>query len=119
MTRPLHSAQTPAALTAMNNFHSDIVEEVKKAVANNNVVIVGMAWNPVVKKARRVLDEKKIAYTYLEYGNYLSAWRKRLAIKLWSGWPTFPQVFVKGTLVGGCAELEAALADGSFQKLQG
>lgn len=119
MTRPLHSAQTPAALTAMTRFHSDVVEEVKKAVANDNVVIVGMGWNPVVKKARRILDEKKISYTYLEYGNYLTAWRKRLAIKLWSGWPTFPQVFVKGTLVGGCTDLEAALADGSFQKLHG
>ncbi len=119
MTRPLHSSPSAAALTAMNSFHSNIVEEVKKAVANNNVVIVGMAWNPVVKKARRVLDEKKIAYTYLEYGNYLSMWRQRLSIKLWSGWPTFPQVFVKGTLVGGCSETEAALADGSFQKLSG
>ena len=119
MTRPLHSSPSAAALTAMNSFHSDIVGEVKKTVDSNNVVIVGMAWNPVVKKARRVLDEKKIAYSYLEYGNYLSGWKQRLAIKLWSGWPTFPQVFVKGTLVGGCSELEAALGDGSFQKLLG
>jgi glutaredoxin-related protein len=38
---------------------------------------------------------------------------------MWSGWPTFPQVFVKGALVGGAADLEAALADGSFKALLG
>jgi hypothetical protein len=37
-----------------------------------------------------------VAHTYLEYGSYFSKWKERLAIKLWSGWPTFPQVFVDG-----------------------
>jgi len=27
----------------------------------------------------------------------------------------FPQVFIKGVLVGGCAELEAGLKDGSVR----
>jgi monothiol glutaredoxin len=56
-----------------------------------------------------------VPYTYLSYGSYFSQWKQRLAIKLWSGWPTFPQVFLKGELVGGAAELERALKDGSFR----
>ena len=42
-------------------------------------------------------------------------WRERLAIKLWSGWPTFPQVFVKGALIGGFQELKGKLDDGSLK----
>lgn len=117
MPRHLHTAATPAAQTAMASFHAPIVEEVRAAVAANRVVVVGMAWNPVVKKARRILAEEKIDYAYLEYGNYISGWKQRLAIKMWSGWPTFPQVFVQGALVGGAADLQAALKDGTLRTL--
>lgn len=96
-----------AAATAMAAFQSATVKEVADTVNREPVVIIGMAWNPVVKKARRYLDEKGVKYTYLEYGNYISGWRLRLGIKLWSGWPTFPIVFVKGALVGGNKELQA------------
>ncbi|MDB4971522.1 MAG: hypothetical protein JWN44_7211, partial [Myxococcales bacterium] len=41
--------------------------------------------------------------------------KRRLAIKLWSGWPTFPQVFVRGTLLGGEDATVAALTDGSLK----
>lgn len=66
---------------------------------------VGMAQNPVVKKARALLTAEGIAFTYLEYGSYLSEWKRRLAIKLWPGFPTFPMVFIDGALVGGHREL--------------
>jgi monothiol glutaredoxin len=66
---------------------------------------------------RQALDAAGVAYKYLEYGSYFSKWRERLAIKLWSGWPTFPQVFVRGTLVGGEDLTKQALADGSLKAL--
>jgi monothiol glutaredoxin len=99
-----------AAMQAIQGFHADTVAEVAKAVSSNKIVIVGMKQNPVVKKARNLLDSKNLGYTYLEYGSYFSEWKKRLAIKLWSGWPTYPQVFIDGKLVGGCSELEKSLA---------
>lgn len=105
----------PAALEVMAAFHSDVVQEVKNAVDKEAIVVVGMAQNPVVKKARKALDAAGLPYKYLEYGSYLSEWRRRLAIKLWSGWPTFPQVFVKGELLGGADQVERALADGSLK----
>jgi monothiol glutaredoxin len=33
-------------------------------------------------------------------------WQERLAIKMWSGWSTYPQVFVKGILIGGASDLK-------------
>lgn len=94
------------ALQKINQYHTSIVDEVEKAIRENEWVVVGMAQNPVVKGARAYLREKEIAYKYIEHGSYFSKWKERLAIKLWSGWPTFPQVFHKGKLVGGLEDLK-------------
>jgi monothiol glutaredoxin len=115
---PKHIA--PEAADQISAFHAEVVRDVAAAVAKDAVVIVGMAQNPHVKKTRQALDQAGIAFTYLQYGSYFSAWKQRLAIKLWSGWPTFPQVFVKGTLIGGEDSTVAALANGSLkQRLAG
>ena len=108
---------TTAALTAMESFHADVLRDVQQAVRREPVVVVGMAQNVHVRNVRRALDAAGIAYTYLEYGSYVSGWRKRLAIKLWSGWPTFPQVFAGGMLVGGEELAKVAIADGSLKTL--
>jgi glutaredoxin-related protein len=100
----------------LTGFHRAIVDEVAATVARDRVVVVGMASNPFVKKARGLLAERGVKFTYLEYGGYLSQWKERLAIKLWAGFPTFPMVFVDGTLVGGHAELVALDAAGSLPR---
>jgi glutaredoxin-related protein len=106
---------SPAARDSVAEFHRGIVEEVAAAVARDRVVVVGMAQNPVVKKARKALDDAGVRFTYLEYGSYFSQWKPRLALKLWAGFPTFPMVFVDGTLVGGCAQLLPLLASGALK----
>lgn len=105
----------PEASSKMAERHADVVREVSEAVTKNDVVVVGMAQNPHVRNVRKALDEAGVKFTYLEYGSYLSQWQRRLAIKLWSGWPTFPQVFVRGVLFGGEDLTKAALADGSLK----
>jgi monothiol glutaredoxin len=116
-TRPRleDTSVTPAALSHIEGFHADVVKQVQEAVRAEHVVVVGMAQNPHVRNVRRALDEAGVSYKYLEYGSYFSQWKQRLAIKLWSGFPTFPQVFVNGTLVGGEDLTKAALADGSLK----
>jgi monothiol glutaredoxin len=106
----------PEAARQLGRFHADVLQEVQRAVAETPVVVVGMAQNAHVKKVRKALESAGIEFRYLEYGSYFSAWKKRLAIKLWSGWPTFPQVFVRGVLLGGEDLTVAALADGSLRR---
>jgi monothiol glutaredoxin len=115
--RPLlpPSRRTDVVKEQEARFHRDYVDEVIAAVDNNDVVVVGMDQNPVVKNARKALDGAGLAYTYVGHGNYFTGYRRRLAVKMWSGYPTFPQVFVRGVLIGGCAELVAGLKDGSVQ----
>jgi monothiol glutaredoxin len=116
-TRPRldEKSVAPTALSAMESFHAEGVREIEEAVRRNHVVVVGMAQNPHVRRVREALDEAGVTYTYIEHGSYFSKWKERLAIKLWSGWPTFPQVFVNGTLIGGENLTKAALADGSLR----
>lgn len=99
--------------------HADIVEEVRAAVARYPVVVVGMRQNPFPRKARKLLDAAGIAYHYLEYGSYLSQWRRRTALKMWSGWGTLPMIFVKGVLIGGADDLQALIASGELARMLG
>ena len=116
MPRPIldESRIHPAIRDKVATHQQDIVNEVQAAVADNAVVVVGMSQNPMPRKARRLLDAANVPYRYLEYGSYLNNWRKRNALKLWTGWPTFPMVFVKGTLVGGAVDLEKLVASGEL-----
>jgi monothiol glutaredoxin len=93
------------------SYHRNIVTEVEKAIKENEWVVVGMSGNPFVTKARKLLTEKKMTFKYIEQGSYFSKWKERLAIKIWSGWPTFPQVFHKGKLIGGFNDLKKYLGN--------
>jgi glutaredoxin-related protein len=113
----LHEVQIhPAVRGKIASQGSGIIEEVQAAVEANEVVVIGMDMNPHPKKARKLLDAAGIAYKYLGYGSYLGQYRKRLPLKLWTGWPTFPMVFVKGVLVGGADDLAKLIASGELKK---
>ena len=109
----------PAIRSMVASNNRDIVEEVSAAVSAHDIVVVGMAQNPAPKKARKLLTTAGFAHHYLEYGSYFNTWRRRNALKLWTGWPTFPMVFVKGTLVGGADDLEKLIQSGELKRLLG
>src|SRR5712691_11028968 len=97
-------------------YRTDILKEVQDAVAANDIVVVGMRQNPFPKKARKLLHDAGLAYKYLEYGSYLGLWRRRLALKMWTGWPTIPMVFVKGVLIGGASDLAKLIESGELPR---
>ena len=107
----------PAIRETIANNRADIVREVQAAVASNDVVVVGMKQNPNPKKARKALEAAAIPYKYLEYGSYLDNWRRRNALKMWTGWPTFPMVFVKGIFVGGADDLSRLIESGELKSM--
>ena len=107
----------PAIRARVAQHQQGIVREVMDAVRENDVVVVGMAMNPFPRRARIALEQAGQPFKYLEYGSYLGRWRERNALKLWTGWPTFPMVFVKGMLVGGSHELKALIDSGELQRM--
>ncbi len=121
MPRPVldEAALHPAIRDTVAGHHADLLREVQQAAASHPVLVLGMAQNPFVKKARRALDAAGVAHHDLDYGSYFGQWRRRNALKMWTGWPTFPMVFVKGQLVGGANDLRRLIASGELQRLLG
>lgn len=107
----------PAIRKKIADEHAEIIQEVQAAIASNRVVVVGMAQNPFPRKARKALDAVGAPHKYLEYGSYLGQWRRRNSLKMWTGWPTFPMVFVNGMLVGGAADLQRLIDSGEFSRM--
>ncbi|WP_088287079.1 glutaredoxin domain-containing protein [Ideonella sp. A 288] len=107
----------PAIRTQVATLHADVVRSVQEAAATHPVVVVGMGGNPFVRKARRALDAAGVAHKDLDFGNYFTDWRRRNALKLWTGWPTFPMVFVRGMLVGGATDVQKLIDSGELARM--
>ena len=107
----------PAITDKLASYQSELVTRVESLVQTHDIVIVGMTMNPFPGRARRLLDEQGIKYEYLGIGSYFSQWRPRLALKMWTGWPTFPMIFVKRTLIGGFMDLKRLVDSGELAKL--
>ena len=110
----------PAIRETVANLNADIVHNVPGG-GDRRIRCSSSAW-PATRTCgarARLLDAAGIAYHYLEYGSYFSEWRRRNALKMWTGWPTFPMVFVKGTLVGGADELERLVSGGELKRTLG
>jgi monothiol glutaredoxin len=119
MTRPLldESAIHPAIRQRIASHHLPVIQQVQAAIAQHPVVVVGLSGNPFVGKARKALTAAGVAHDYLEFGSYFSQWRLRNALKMWTGWPTFPMVFVKGVLIGGADDLKRLIDSGELKTL--
>ena len=94
-------------------------EKILQQLANNPIIIYmkGVPSAPECgfsAKATAILNETRIPYTYV---NVLKAPFIREKLPSISKWPTFPQLFVNGELVGGCDIVEAMNNDGSLLPL--
>lgn len=107
----------PAVREKITKNHRDFVDEVKSAVAAHDVVVVGMAINPNPRRAKKLLRARGIPFFEVSHGSYFSGWYRRNALKMWTGWPTFPMVFVKGILVGGANDLERLDESGELARM--
>lgn len=91
-------------------------EKILQQLADNPIIIYmkGVPSAPECgfsAKATAILNETKVPYTYV---NVMKAPFIREKLPSVSKWPTFPQLFVNGELVGGCDIIEAMSKDGSL-----
>jgi glutaredoxin-related protein len=36
---------------------------------------------------------------------------------MWTGWPTFPMIFVKGILIGGASDVQVLIRNGDLKRM--
>lgn len=98
---------------------SNTKEKILKQLAENPVIIYmkGVPSAPECgfsAKAVEILNATQIPYSYVDV---LKAPFIRDRLPTVSKWPTFPQLFVKGELVGGADIVESLYKDGSLLPL--
>jgi glutaredoxin-related protein len=109
----------PDVRQTVSQCHQATVQAAQQAIAQHDVVVLGMGQNPFCKRVRKALDAAGVAHHDIDIGSYFSEWRRRSALKMWTGWPTFPMVFVKGVLVGGSDDVARLIANGELRRMLG
>jgi monothiol glutaredoxin len=85
-----------------------------------NDVVVFMKGTPQMpmcgfsSQVVQILDHLGVTYKGL---NVLDSDELRNGIKVYSNWPTIPQLYVKGEFVGGCDIVREMFQDGELQTL--
>ena len=83
---------------------SDIIEELKTIISENPVILFmkGSPDFPQCGFSMRTAQALKSCDAEFVYVDVLAAPEVRRNLPQVSNWPTFPQVFVNGELIGGC-----------------
>jgi len=82
----------------------NVIERIKHQLENNSVVLY-MKGTPDFPQcgfsgqAAQILDACHAQYIYV---NIFEDPELREALKEYSHWPTFPQLYINGDLIGGC-----------------
>lgn len=97
----------------------EILEQIKREVGGNRVFLY-MKGTPEMPRCGFSNQVVQILnHLNVEYGarDVLTDPRIRGVLSEWSEWPTIPQLFVDGNLVGGCDITTEMFQNGDLQKL--
>ena len=82
----------------------DVVDEIKAIVAAHPIVLFmkGTPEYPTCGFSDRAVKALQAAGAMFHSVNVLADPRVRAGLPHYSNWPTFPQLFINGELIGGC-----------------
>lgn len=100
----------------------EIMDRIKSTVEGNSIVLFmkGTPDFPQCGFSMRTAEALKACNVEFAYVDVLAEPEVRANLPAYSNWPTFPQVFVNGELIGGCdivlelyqkGELQAMLSE--------
>ena len=85
-------------------MEADMIEQIRNTIKENPVVLFmkGTPDLPQCGFSMRTAEALKSCDVEFSYVDVLAAPEVRANLPKVSNWPTFPQVFIKGELIGGC-----------------
>lgn len=98
---------------------SNVIERIEEILKSHPVVLF-MKGTPdfpqcgFSAQAVQVLEACGVEYAYY---NILEDPEMREVLKRYSNWPTYPQLYIKGKLVGGCDIVMQLYRTGELQKM--
>ncbi len=97
----------------------DVIERIESQLAGNPVLLY-MKGTPAFPqcgfsgRAVQILQHCGAPFTHV---NIFEDPELRDALKTYSNWPTYPQLYIKGELVGGCDIIMDLFQQGELQKM--
>jgi len=97
----------------------DVMDKIKHTIEDNPVVLFmkGTPDFPQCGFSMRTAEALKACHTDFAYVDILAEPEIRSNLPKYSNWPTFPQVFVNGELIGGCDIIMELFQKGELQTM--
>ena len=103
----------------MSNLDENVKQRIQTEIDSNNVVLF-MKGTPVFPQCgfssmvSQVLNHMSVEFKGIDV---LTETSLRDGIKIFSDWPTVPQLYVKGEFVGGCDIIREMYDSGELKQL--
>ena len=97
----------------------DTLSQIKQQIAENPVLLYmkGNPEQPMCGFSARVVQALKACQVPFASVDILSNPDIRQTLPIYANWPTFPQLYIEGELVGGCDIVLELYASGELQTL--
>ena len=98
---------------------TDVNQRIEQQIGENPVILYmkGTPQMPMCGFSSRTVEALKQCNKEFAFVNVIADPQVRESLPKYSDWPTFPQLYVNGELVGGC-DIVAELAEsGDLQKM--
>ena len=119
MKSPDHSQAQPQSQSQSDALET--LNKIERQIAKNNVILYmkGSPDFPMCGFSARVVHILKSVAANYAYINILENPDIRATLPKYANWPTFPQLYIQGTLIGGCDIVTELHAQGELKpKLQ-
>lgn len=103
----------------MNSVEDDTIRKIEKQI-NDNLILLYMKGSPKFpqcgfsSRAVQCIEACGVDFAYVDV---LANPDIRQSLPAYSNWPTFPQLYVKGELIGGSDIISEMYADGELEHL--
>lgn len=96
----------------------DTLERIKSQIQNNSLILYmkGTPQFPQCGFSGQVVHILRLCKAKYAYINVLENPDIRQALPLYADWPTFPQLYLNGELLGGCDIVTELFEKGDLQK---
>lgn len=98
---------------------TDINDTIKQQLEGNNILLYmkGTPQAPQCGFSARTVQSLMACGERFAFVNILDNPELREGLKVYSNWPTFPQLYINGELVGGCDIISELYESGELEEM--
>ncbi|KAF9580914.1 hypothetical protein BGW38_002248 [Lunasporangiospora selenospora] len=96
---------------------SSVRNLIRQSIAENNVMIFSKSYCPYCLRVKDLFDDLNVPYKALELDQHDQGEEIQQALRVLSGQSTVPNVYIRGSHIGGSDATHAAQDSGKLQEL--